>query len=72
MRDKFEMAVGRRVAKLRKDKQLTQAQLAELLDVASETISRLERGISIPSLKTFENISDKCQDIVDLDVSRHR
>ena len=57
MRDKFEMAVGRRVAKLRKEKQLTQAQLAEMLDVAPETISRLERGISIPSMKTFANIS---------------
>lgn len=57
MREEFEKAMGRRVARLRREKQLTQAQLAEILDVASETISRLERGISMPSLKTFENIS---------------
>lgn len=49
--------VGKQVLKLRLERGLTQAQLAELLDVATETISRLERGVSIPSLKTLENIS---------------
>jgi len=32
--------------------------LAELIDVTIETISRLERGVSIPSLKTMGNISN--------------
>lgn len=49
--------IGAQVTKFRYERGLTQAQLAELLDVATETISRLERGISIPSLKTLENIS---------------
>lgn len=49
--------IGKQVAKFRIERGLTQAQLAEMLDVATETISRLERGISIPSLKTLENIS---------------
>lgn len=57
MQDNLEKAIGRHIARLRKERQLSQAQLAELIDVAPETISRLERGISIPSLKTFENIS---------------
>lgn len=49
--------VGKQLAKFRIERGLTQAQLAESLDVATETVSRLERGISIPSLKTLENIS---------------
>jgi transcriptional regulator with XRE-family HTH domain len=57
MRENIEKAIGRHIAKLRKERQLSQAQLAELVDVAPETISRLERGVSIPSLKTFESIS---------------
>lgn len=51
-----ERLVGRQVARIRRERDLTQAQLAELVDVATETISRLERGVSIPSLKTLENI----------------
>lgn len=52
-----ERNIGGRVAGLRRGKGLTQAQLAEMVDVATETISRLERGVSMPSLKTLENIA---------------
>ncbi len=41
----------------RKDRELTQAQLAEMIDTTVETISRLERGVSIPSLRTLVKIS---------------
>lgn len=54
---KYEKLIGKQIAKIRKDSGLSQAQLAEVIDVASETISRLERGVSIPSLKTLEEIS---------------
>lgn len=57
MQDNLEKVIGRHIAKIRKGRQLSQAQLAEMIDVAPETISRLERGISMPSLKAFENIS---------------
>ncbi|OGQ35974.1 MAG: hypothetical protein A3G39_08865 [Deltaproteobacteria bacterium RIFCSPLOWO2_12_FULL_43_16] len=57
MRDNVNRLIGKQVAKIRREKGFTQAQLAESLDVATETISRLERGVSIPSLKTLENIS---------------
>lgn len=53
-----EKLIGGQIAKLRKDRELTQGQLAELVDVSTETISRLERGVSIPSLKTLEKISE--------------
>jgi transcriptional regulator with XRE-family HTH domain len=56
MSGNIEKLIGRRIAQLRKDRELTQAQLAETIDTAVETISRLERGISIPSLKTLEKI----------------
>ena len=48
--------VGKQVVLLRKERDLTQAQLAERVGVATETVSRLERGVSVPSLKTLEAI----------------
>lgn len=53
----YERLIGKQVAKIRKERGMSQAQLAEAIDVAPETISRLERGVSIPSLNTLENIS---------------
>lgn len=53
-----ERLIGARIAALRKERNLTQARLAESMDVTTETISRLERGVSMPSLKTLEHISN--------------
>ena len=39
------------------DGDLTQEALAEKVGVAPETISRLERGVSIPSLRMLEKIA---------------
>ncbi len=49
-----ERKLGKRVAELRRLAGLTQAQLAERLDLATETVSRLERGAAIPSLASIE------------------
>jgi transcriptional regulator with XRE-family HTH domain len=57
MSTKVEKLIGSQIARIRKEREITQAELAETIDVTVETISRLERGISIPSLKTLENIS---------------
>jgi transcriptional regulator with XRE-family HTH domain len=57
MSTKVEKLIGSQIARIRKEREITQAELAEMIDVTVETISRLERGISIPSLKTLENIS---------------
>jgi len=54
----IEKQIGAHLAKIRKERGLTQSELAELIDVTIETISRLERGVFIPSLKTLENISN--------------
>jgi transcriptional regulator with XRE-family HTH domain len=50
--------LGRRVADQRKAAKLTQAELAERIGVATETVSRLERGMVIPSLARLESIAE--------------
>lgn len=52
-----ERKLGRNVASYRKLAGLTQEQLAESVGVTSETISRLERGIAIPSLARIDDIA---------------
>ena len=41
---------------IRKERGLTQEQLAEMTDVASNSISRIERGLLIPALPTLIDI----------------
>lgn len=57
MPTKVEKLLGAHIAKLRKERGLTQFELASMVGVAFETISRLERGVSMPSVKTLEAIS---------------
>ena len=57
MPEDVEKLIGAQIARTRKECEITQEQLAESVHVATETISRLERGVSIPSLKTLEKIS---------------
>ncbi len=52
-----EKALGKRVAELRKAAKLTQADLAEKVGVGVETISRLERGASIPPLDRLDKVA---------------
>ena len=54
---KVEKLIGSQIANIRKEREITQAELAEKIDVTVETISRLERGVSMPSIKTLEAIS---------------
>lgn len=53
----IEELIGSRITEIRLSRNLTQAQLAEKVNVSVETISRLERGVSFPSLKTMANIA---------------
>ncbi len=52
-----EKNLGQRVADLRKVAGLTQASLAERVGVATETISRIERGVVLPGLGRIEVIA---------------
>ncbi|QIM67615.1 hypothetical protein A4G16_09760 [Mannheimia granulomatis] len=51
----FSKQLGINIAKYRQALGLTQEQLAEKLDLGNEAISRIERGVAIPSLmRLFE------------------
>ena len=49
--------VGALIAGRRKAKGLTQAQLAELMDVEKETVSRLETGVISPTLTRLAQLA---------------
>lgn len=51
----FLKQLGAKIAKYRQELGLTQEELAEKLDLGNEAISRIERGIAMPSLmRLFE------------------
>ena len=56
--------IGRFIAEQRKKLGLTQAQLAEVLDVSNKTISRWERGINLPD---YDQVLVACR-LFDVDV----
>ena len=47
---------GKAIQRLRKQKNLTQEQLAEQVALSSNTISRIERGLLMPSVATLCNL----------------
>ncbi|MBR3835641.1 MAG: helix-turn-helix transcriptional regulator [Clostridia bacterium] len=51
-------AIGQRIKRIRKDNNLTQEKLAEILCVSTEHLSRIETGSYRPSLSLIEKISD--------------
>jgi len=48
---------GKRLRYLRRQKDLTQEQLAEKVGISVEFLSNLERGINGPSFETLEKLS---------------
>jgi len=46
--------IGGKITEIRLLKKLTQAQFAEKMNLSVESISRMERGVAFPSLKTME------------------
>lgn len=57
----LERKLGERVADRRKGLGMTQAELADRVGVATQTISRLERGSSLPGLSRIEAIARALQ-----------
>lgn len=56
-RQELGLRLGRNVAARRRLMQMTQAQLAELLDVETVTITRFEGGKHLPSLETLSRLA---------------
>ncbi len=50
--------IGNLIAKLRKEKNLTQDELGDLLGVSGKSVSKWERGLSIPDTKTLNNLAN--------------
>lgn len=50
--------LGPNVARLRKNANLTQEQLAQAIDVKKQTISKLERSAGYPRMETLELIAE--------------
>lgn len=51
------MEIGTRLARLRKEKGLTQAELAEQLFVSSKTVSKWENGYGYPDIESLPRIA---------------
>lgn len=51
-------AIGQRIKRIRKERDLTQEKLAETLDISTEHLSRIETGSYRPSLTLIEKISE--------------
>lgn len=49
---------GKNLYKYRKQNNLTQLELAERIDVSSDFIGLMERGVNSPSFKTLEKLSE--------------
>jgi transcriptional regulator with XRE-family HTH domain len=64
---KLAKTIGERIARRRKALGFKQAQFAELVNVEPETISRVERGASIPSLQSLISYADALNtELIDL------
>lgn len=61
MKRKYAMDIKNRVALrikiTRKNRQLSQAELAERIDRTADAVSQLERGVSLPSFETLERLA---------------
>lgn len=57
MADDFVYNIGRKIAKLRKEHNLSQEELAEKSGKMVNTISKLERGIGDPKILTLKDVA---------------
>jgi transcriptional regulator with XRE-family HTH domain len=63
----LQKQLGQRIADLRRNRRLTQVQLAKLLDCSVEFISLVERGVNAPSVARLEDFAKVLKvEVVDL------
>lgn len=58
--------IGNLICKLRKEKQLTQLQLAEKMNISDKTVSKWERGLGCPEISLLPELSQ----ILDVDLEK--
>lgn len=63
--------IGQEIARLRKEKNMTQLQLADLMNVTDKAVSKWERGLSYPSFKTIQKLAEvlevPLEDFIDIE-----
>lgn len=57
--------IGKQIAKIRKEKGLTQKQLGEMLSVSDKTVSRWERGDTVPDIYILADIARQFEITID-------
>lgn len=60
-----KIVIGKKIKEYRKKKHLTQAQLAELVDLNEKQIYRIESGLNHPTYLTFAKIIS----VLDIDIN---
>ena len=63
------MTLGQKITKLRKDKKLSQADIASAIGVSRDAISKYERGDIVPSVENAKRIADVLEVSLDYLVS---
>ena len=53
------MRIGEKIRSLRKNKNITQTQLAEVLSVSAQSVSKWENHISVPDISVLPVINHK-------------
>ena len=53
-----KQTLGQKIAELRKAKNLTQLELAEMLNITDKAVSKWERDISCPDINTFPKLAE--------------
>ena len=70
-KDKLQLAIGKRVKKLREERKIPQQDLAAKCNIEKSNLSRLEAGGTNPTIYTLKRIADNLEvslcDIVSLD-----
>ena len=56
--EKFNLLVGTNIAKYRKMHDMTQLELAEMINFSDKSVSKWERGEGIPDVEVLKNICD--------------
>ena len=53
-----QVKIGRFISSLRKEKEMTQSQLAEVMGVSTNAVSKWERGINLPDASIMQKLCD--------------
>lgn len=56
--EEINRQIGQAIAKYRQQKGFTQEQIAEILNIGSETVSRMERGLIMPNVMRIIELAD--------------